>query len=412
MAAVSHTLIIAAASLLLSAPALASPSGGVSAGWVAQAAVGAPDPDDRPVVSAPSLVVPTALLAGRPDLINRLRREPYAYFRFTNSAFANQACELLGENLSWIPQVDLHGDAHVAQFVVTDTAAGLSDFDDAAFGPAALDLLRFVASIYIAVEARGEPRARADELAAAFWGGYWRGVDGAALIAPPFAARYRKSFSEAPSDRVDRISEYMGPVTNMVRWTVKDALRTFVAELMDREPSVTDGYMKVVSVGSIGLGLGSALLDKYLVRLEGPTKADDDDQFLELKEVGSLAGVSCLERAKNPKYMRIARSQRRLAVRPDTFLGVVSVKGRVYATQMWSDQYREVDVLTAAGADLDALVVAAGVQLGSGQRRCVADTRWMELAKFEPTMHRHAQTMAARTLAAWREFRRITDPKN
>jgi Ser/Thr protein kinase RdoA (MazF antagonist) len=39
--------------------------------------------------------------------------------------------------------VNLHGDAHLEQFAVTDASFGLIDFDDAVGGPAVIDLLRF-----------------------------------------------------------------------------------------------------------------------------------------------------------------------------------------------------------------------------------------------------------------------------
>ncbi len=56
-------------------------------------------------------------------------------------------CETLEQALAGTPTVNLHGDPHVEQYSVTESGRGLTDFDDASTGPAALDIVRFAVSI-------------------------------------------------------------------------------------------------------------------------------------------------------------------------------------------------------------------------------------------------------------------------
>lgn len=42
-----------------------------------------------------------------------------------------------------LPSGAVQGDAHLEQFVVTDDDFGLADFDNAGYGPAIVDLVRY-----------------------------------------------------------------------------------------------------------------------------------------------------------------------------------------------------------------------------------------------------------------------------
>ncbi len=78
-----------------------------------------------------------------PELLERIVASPYGYFRFINQRFAQSLCVRFAEDLTSMPKVNLHGDAHVGQYSVTESGRGLTDFDDASIGPAILDLIRF-----------------------------------------------------------------------------------------------------------------------------------------------------------------------------------------------------------------------------------------------------------------------------
>ncbi|MEM9069029.1 MAG: DUF2252 family protein [Myxococcota bacterium] len=83
----------------------------------------------------------------RPDLHRRLTSDLYAFFRFTNRALGERICQRFAEVQSVMPEVNLHGDAHIEQYAITRDGEGLADYDDAAEGPAIMDLVRFGISL-------------------------------------------------------------------------------------------------------------------------------------------------------------------------------------------------------------------------------------------------------------------------
>ena len=92
---------------------------------------------------------PEALAQAPAELLDRLRADPYTYFRFTNRAWTTRVCEAFATTPD-VPVVRLHGDAHVEQFAVTSDAWGLDDFDDSARGAMVVDVVRFLGSLDLA----------------------------------------------------------------------------------------------------------------------------------------------------------------------------------------------------------------------------------------------------------------------
>lgn len=92
---------------------------------------------------------------GNLALVERIVGTPHGYFRFINRQFAGRVCEMFAEDVARLPPVNLHGDAHLEQYAVTEMGYGLADFDDAAVGPAAIDLVRFGVSLRLAGEELG-----------------------------------------------------------------------------------------------------------------------------------------------------------------------------------------------------------------------------------------------------------------
>src|SRR5262245_9563131 len=87
-------------------------------------------------------VAPEVLRAAPPELIERIRADPYNYFRLTNREWTARVCEIFAADLPSQPTVQLHGDAHIEQFAFMHETWGLDDFDDAARGPALVDIVR------------------------------------------------------------------------------------------------------------------------------------------------------------------------------------------------------------------------------------------------------------------------------
>jgi uncharacterized protein (DUF2252 family) len=102
---------------------------------------------------------PAALAAAPAELVQRVRADPFTYFRFINRAWTARVCEAFAD-VADPPIVRLHGDAHVEQFAVTRNAWGLDDFDDSARGPAFVDIVRYLGSIDLVTRRRGWVRDR------------------------------------------------------------------------------------------------------------------------------------------------------------------------------------------------------------------------------------------------------------
>jgi hypothetical protein len=146
---------------------------------------------------------PTALADAPPELIDRLRADPFTYFRFINRAWTTRVCEILAD----VPDpaiVRLHGDAHVEQFALTNDAWGLDDFDDSARGPAFVDIVRFLGSLDLATRQR-----RWTAVVTRCGTGSSRGIVGVCPI-PTTGRRNPTSFvnlrKEAPVTRADYLA--------------------------------------------------------------------------------------------------------------------------------------------------------------------------------------------------------------
>ena len=90
-----------------------------------------------------------------PKLLDRILRGPHGYFRFINEIFAEEVCVRFRDDLGWIPNGNLQGDAHLENYAITERGRGLTDFDAATMGPVVLDLVRFGVSIRLASRANG-----------------------------------------------------------------------------------------------------------------------------------------------------------------------------------------------------------------------------------------------------------------
>ena len=114
-----------------------------------------------------------------------------------NGAFAAETCSLFADVVDQMPEVNLHGDAHIEQYTVTNLGRGLSDFDDCTRGKAVIDLVRLGTSLLIAARERAWTRDEekfVDRLPAAATATRSRatGVD---MATPELVTRIRASFS-------------------------------------------------------------------------------------------------------------------------------------------------------------------------------------------------------------------------
>ena len=152
---------------------------------------------------------PTAVASAPTELVNRLRADAFTYFRFVNRSWAARVCDAF-HDVSDLPIVRLHGDAHVEQYALTDNAWGLTDFDDSARGPEFIDIVRFLGSIDLATRQRGWTSDRD-----ALWDRSSQGIGSVSPILPiGFPSQTLSECFAGRSDGIARPSSHGGKV----RW--------------------------------------------------------------------------------------------------------------------------------------------------------------------------------------------------
>ena len=366
----------------------------------------------------PLLPHPTVLAGASADLIDRLRADPFTYFRFINRAWTTRVCEAFADVTS-PPIVRLHGDAHIEQFALTQTAWGLGDFDDSTRGPSFVDVVRFLGSIDVATRERGWTRDR-DRLWNRFFEGYRLG-----LSSPDTQPRepdiVRELRRQAPITRAAYLAwgeRQMQPMDDAQTTRIITGMVEF-DRLMRGEgerPDLAPGYFAVKRAGWLRMGVGSAAALKVLVRVEGPSAAADDDVLLEGKETVNLDGVACLEASSTPPAKRVIAGAKQLgrwkhdilAVAPASLMPAIANRADHWVdwwVVSWEPTYREVRLSDLRSAeDLADIAFDSGLQLGAGK---VPASRSEELAwntRFEQRLRTETSTIVEELLAGWREL--------
>ncbi|MEL6187917.1 MAG: DUF2252 family protein, partial [Myxococcota bacterium] len=264
-------------------------------------------------------------------LIDRITASPHGYFRFINVAFSEAICRRLEKLREGVPLVNLHGDAHIEQYAVTDLGRGLTDFDDSAKGPALLDLLRFGVSIHLAVK----PHLDRDPAAlfSRFLEGYRAALKNPQVEAkvPAWVERVHTSFSQDRARYFEWIStKMMKPVPDAKAAEIKKALEPYVEAMRHKHGELDPRFFEVAKLGRLKMGIGSALDEKFLVRVRGPSSDPLDDVILELKEVRSLAGISCIEGSGATDPFRILLAQARIAYKPYAYVGYIDLEDKKF----------------------------------------------------------------------------------
>ena len=272
--------------------------------------------------------------------------------------------------------MNLHGDAHVEQFAVTDASFGLVDFDDAVGGPAVIDLVRFGVSLQIASVERGWT---ADAALDRFFAGYQAALEDPATEGPlpAFVDRARQSFARDPNGFLASCDALMEPPLPGDQAEAEAGLKRYVEVMLEQNPKLTRTFFEMKRYGRLRGGVGSALDERFLVRVEGPTPAQDDDVILEAKELRDLSSVPCVQASLLRGRFRTIVGRARLGGNHDPFLAVVP-RGSEEApddppfwVESWQPDYRELDAahdLTSAD-ELAKVAYQVGLQLGRGHIR-------------------------------------------
>jgi hypothetical protein len=329
----------------------------------------APAPADAPALRFPHGEL--ASVRARPELHEELLGTPHRFFRYVNEAFAQRVCDRLAALDVHGPAVNLHGDAHVEQYAVSDEERGLADFDAAAIGPPAVDLVRFAVSLRIVAAARGWS-GDGDRLVRAFLDGYEKGLADptAAVHEPRVAARLRARFVDTPREWLVRTDTMMQRLPKPEFARLLDAKQEYRRRMLAQNPGLSPEFFTPKRAGTLTLGTGSAEEHKYLVRVEGPSRADADDVILEVKEMSDLSGVRCLAGAAGRDPFRVIMGQSRIGAAPSDLLGYLVLDGREFYVQKWRVNYTELRAADLRDAEeLVEVAYEVGQQLGRGHPR-------------------------------------------
>lgn len=368
--------------------------------------------------------------AGNKELTGRIAETPHQYFRFVNKRFMAAVCARLERLEAKFPSVRLHGDPHVEQYAVTDLGRGLTDFDDAAVGPSAVDLVRFGTSLVLAARIRGFSDAEVEKLFAELFRGYRDGLAGKPLPAEPpaFAGLLATKFKKDRAGFLGSIDQTILPLEEGDEPFLKEQLAAYQAAAREaKEPKRAAGFYAVKKSGRLKVGVGSALARKYLLRLEGPSAEADDDVVLELKEVSDLSAATCVTaQAGAAAAGRRAEQDRAKA---STLLVPLLLPGGKFWVNEWLANFQEVKIKKLEReADLEALAYEAGWDLtrehlgasaaerpatkgkpdkGKPDKEAEAKRRQLELdAAHEAAVRRMSVELADASKAGWERFLR------
>jgi Uncharacterized protein conserved in bacteria (DUF2252) len=368
---------------------------------------------------------PKSLERATPELIERLRADPYDYFRFVNRSWIARVCDVFGRDLEELPIVRLHGDAHIEQFALQQDAWGIDDFDDSARGPAVIDIVRFLGSIDLVARRRSWEKDR-DMLFDRFVEGYKRGLLEPRYLppSPDIVGRLR---AQAPATRAALLAwgeSKMQPLGDTSMKAVLAAMEAVARVVLRERPDLTPEYFRVIRAGSVKSGVGSAVSPKIMIRVRGASDDPADDELLESKKIGDLGGLSCLKTTTVQPTLRIIDGSKQfgrlkhniMVAGPELIIPEVMATGE--RLQDWwirslDPSYRQVRLteLQSVG-DLAAISYDVGVQLGGGrlQNQMVLLSAYDRkrilgaTARLEKRYRQEASKLVDDLLRGWREL--------
>lgn len=334
--------------------------------------------------SAPERSEPFALtpaqrrgVAANERLAAKLRKNAYDFFRFQHEAFTKEVCRKFEDERHRMPLVNLHGDAHLEQYATTQLGFGLNDFDEAGFGPATVDLLRFGVSIALACR-DAEFTCESEAAVQVFLAAYRRSTLIPALpqSAPAWVRRSRATPSSAREDYLEFAERSMKPIGEAALDTIQRSWEEMSTMLRTTGFIASDGYFQPVRLGKIELGIGSALVEKYLLRIEGPSPTPDDDRIVEIKRHDNAERTGCVFHPPTGGVLYPQVMQRRLGRISPEILAYLPAEGLaksgapqtyMFWVQSWDPDYQELDREDLASqAELEEIAHDVGLQLGRG----------------------------------------------
>ncbi len=372
----------------------------------------APADDQNPLYVDPA----SRDFTDNPELLDRILATPHGYFRFVNVPFSREVCRQFGADMQGTPSFNLHGDAHIEQYAVTDLGRGLTDFDDSSTGPAIVDLARFGVSLHLASEQAGFGDDTA-QVFDRFLSGYRDALDDpmTEVDEPAVAARKRKKFKYDREAYFRFIDSLMEPVPEQEARGLIESLKPYVEVMLEEQPDLPSDFFHFEGLGYLRQGIGSALDIKYLARVRGASTDPLDDVVLEIKQVRDLTAIDCISIAPGADPFRVLIGQARIATEPYKYLGYARFHDSTFWVHAWVENYSEIEIADdfQSVAEMNEVAYDVGLQLGRGHVKQIAQPLDLQLRREQLRLiDRDAEKIetACRELAtavvdAWQRFK-------
>jgi len=353
-----------------------------------------------------------------PALFAKLDSSAHRYARLLSSEIAARTCFAFRDVRWHLPVVAIHGDAHVEQLVITPKTFGLEDFDQAGFGPAVVDLVRFGSSLHLACR-EAKWACHPEDAVAAFFRAYRDALDHPPQrTLPSLVERVR---ARLPHDTAawlawaDSLTQPLPPAQEQV---TKTRWGDFIKHLTDTQTDRPRAFYDVVRVGSLKMGIGSALETKLLFRVRGATDSPTDDMILEARVAAQQPPSSCVWRPAHGGSIHTLMFMSILGPRTPQVFGTVALDDTPgapeYWLQAWEPGYYELPLSDIESqTELEELAVDAARQLAGYfwthfPEPLRLHQRYVQLRAFDLVDLRAralAKVIADDTVIAWQQFR-------
>lgn len=355
-----------------------------------------------------------------PALVESVTANAYRYFRMLAPQFAARTCFDF-RDLRWrLPSVAVHGDAHVEQFVTTDNSYGLEDFDMAGFGPSVVDLVRYAASVHVACGQtawRCDPDAAVETYFAAYRAALEQPVE---RTQPSIVNRLRASGAQDRRAWLRYAESLIQPMPAGDDQSLRRGWARFVHLMRETRPDRPETFYQISRVGLLQIGVGSALEEKMMIRIAGPTTEEpDDDLILEARTTAIPDGLECVARHTTGGSLQVLMFTALLGPRLPEVFGFVPREDAREAPEIWIQSwdpgYRELSISNLQSqAELNELARDAATQLAGHfwtkfPEPLRRHQQFAQLRAFEMTETRAreaAREFAHETLSEWERFRR------
>jgi hypothetical protein len=354
-----------------------------------------------------------------PALLEKVGVSAFRYFRLLARQFAARTCYEF-RDLRWrLPSVAVHGDSHIEQFVITQDSYGLADFDRAGFGPSVVDLVRYGASIHLACREVRWP-CDPEQAVAAYFNAYRASLDHPGTRSQPaIVERLRTGVLQDRQTWLQWAEGLMQPMSAADEQTFREGWGRFIRLMRETSPTRSETFYRISRVGTVEIGIGSALEPKTLIRIAGPTDEPDDDLILDARITAIPGERECVSRPANGGSLHVLMLTSLLGRRLPEVFGFLPREGAREAPELWIESwdpgYREVSLDDLRSqADLNELAIDAGSQLagyfwGTFPEPLRGHQRFAQLRAFEMSEARArdlTRELVRETASEWDRFRR------